>query len=56
MFFDIYKTNLFCVYHMLFDHEVDPVQRALKVLFPQIGGEGLKVGGAMFVSPMGSEM
>ena len=41
---------------MLFNHQVDPVQRALQVLFSQVGGESLKVGGAMFVSSMGSEI
>ena len=41
--------------HVLFDHQVDPVQRALQVLISQVGGEGLKVGGAMLVSTKSCE-
>ena len=41
--------------HVLFDHQVDSVQRTLKVFFSQVGGEGLKVGGAMLVSTKSSE-
>ena len=43
-------NDLLSFSHVLFDHEVDPVQRALQVLFSQVGSEGLKVGGAMFIS------
>ena len=45
-----FVSNLHSFGHVLFDHEVDPVQRALQILFSQIHREGLKVGGAMFIS------
>ena len=43
-------NDLLSFSHVLFDHQVDPVQRALQVFFSQVSGQGLKVGGAMLVS------